>query len=227
MRRVTVSWMFLGVAAGCGGDDGGGAASGGSYLPVGEVLECAASEKVTGIERETGDLICAPDIDTDNDTDTTYTAGPGLALDGTAFSVAFADVACPGDDKIAGFSGGAPVCRADLQVSPPQIPRNNGIATVDTDSARHISIILGVDRFPVMSYRESGGTDLRVAKCADADCSTTPTLTTVDDPDGSDDVGEFTSIAIGADGLPVVSYFDARNDDLKIAKCGNRLCLDL
>ncbi len=36
--------------------------------------------------------------------------------------------------------------------------------------------------------------------------------------------GMFTSIAIGADGLPVVSYQDRTNYDLKILKCGNNAC---
>ena len=34
----------------------------------------------------------------------------------------------------------------------------------------------------------------------------------------------YTSITIGTDGLPVISYFDDTNDDLKVAKCGNAAC---
>jgi len=225
-RTTILSVLLCATLAACGGDDGGGGGGGvgGSYLPLGTTLECAGSEKVTGIEAETGNLICGPDTDTDTDTDTMYMAGAGLALDGTTFSVGFADATCPGTQKVSGFSAGAPVCQSDLQFSLPQVPRDNRIATVDTDSARHMSITIGADGFPVISYRESGGTDLRVAKCADTDCSTAPTLTTVDDPDGTDDVGEFTSIAIGPDGNPTVSYYDKANGALKVAKCVDPAC---
>ena len=43
-----------------------------------------------------------------------------------------------------------------------------------------------------------------MAKCANAACTGVPTITTVDDP--VNDVGHYTSIAIGTDGLPVISY---------------------
>jgi len=42
--------------------------------------------------------------------------------------------------------------------------------------------------------------------------------------DRADVVGEFTSIAIGDDGLPVISYRDGTNADLKVAHCGNVAC---
>ncbi len=38
-------------------------------------------------------------------------------------------------------------------------------------------------------------------------------------------VGLYTSITIGTDGLPVVSYFDNTNGDLKVVKCGSILCI--
>ena len=49
-----------------------------------------------------------------------------------------------------------------------------------------------------------------------------PTITTVD---SVGDVGYFTSIAIGPDGFPVVSYYDSTNFDLKVVKCSNAACL--
>ena len=44
---------------------------------------------------------------------------------------------------------------------------------------------------------------LKVAKCANTACTGVPTITTVDDLAL---VGQYTSIAIGTDGLPVISY---------------------
>lgn len=37
-------------------------------------------------------------------------------------------------------------------------------------------------------------------------------------------VGNFSSIIIGVDGLPVISYYDATNGDLKVAHCNNMAC---
>jgi hypothetical protein len=37
-------------------------------------------------------------------------------------------------------------------------------------------------------------------------------------------LGLHTSITIGADGLPVISYQDNANKGLKVAKCGNEAC---
>jgi len=49
------------------------------------------------------------------------------------------------------------------------------------------------------------------------------TITTLDDPPANQ-VGEYTSLAIGADGLPVISYRDATAAALKVAKCTNAAC---
>lgn len=83
------------------------------------------------------------------------------------------------------------------------------------------SIIIGADGFPVISYYDSTHSDLLVAHCGNADCSSGNTTTTVD---SSGSVGSDTSISIGSDGFPVVSYFDGTNGDLKVAKCGNADC---
>ena len=48
-----------------------------------------------------------------------------------------------------------------------------------------------------------------------------PTITTMD---SGGFVGTYTAIAIGADGFPVVSYYDFTNGNLKVAKCINAAC---
>jgi predicted regulator of Ras-like GTPase activity (Roadblock/LC7/MglB family) len=86
-------------------------------------------------------------------------------------------------------------------------------------------IAIGTDGLPVISYSQrsySTGSALKVAKCANAACTGASTFTTVDDPAAS--VGAYSSIAIGTDGLPVISYRDATADALKVAKCGTRSC---
>ena len=47
-------------------------------------------------------------------------------------------------------------------------------------------------------------------------------LTTLD---SSEDVGYFSSVTVGADGLGLISYYDATNGDLKVAHCSNRFCV--
>jgi len=97
------------------------------------------------------------------------------------------------------------------------------ITTVDSSASvgQYTSIAIGADALPVVSYFDAGGGHLKVAKCSSTDCSGSATLTTVD---SSANVGAYTSIAIGADTLPVVSYQDGGAGHLKVAKCNNRFC---
>jgi hypothetical protein len=74
----------------------------------------------------------------------------------------------------------------------------------------------------VISYLNQSVGTLKVAKCVNAACTGASTITTVDDP--ANYVGQYTSIAIGTDGLPVISYYDNTAGALKVAKCGTRTC---
>lgn len=47
------------------------------------------------------------------------------------------------------------------------------------------------------------------------------TLTTLDGPGN---VGQFTSVAMGANGLGLISYHDVTNRTLKVAHCSDRAC---
>jgi predicted regulator of Ras-like GTPase activity (Roadblock/LC7/MglB family) len=101
------------------------------------------------------------------------------------------------------------------------------ISTVDHPASgnivgQHTSIAIGADGRPVISYFDDTADALKVAKCANAACTGAATITTVDDPANA--VGIYTSIAIGTDGLPVISYFDETADALKVAKCTNAAC---
>ncbi len=101
---------------------------------------------------------------------------------------------------------------------------NETLSTVDSavGVGSGTSIALGADGLPVISYWDSTNADLKVAKCNDTACAGgNETLSTVD---SAGDVGRFTSVALGADGLPVISYFDNTNDDLKVAKCNDAAC---
>ncbi len=100
----------------------------------------------------------------------------------------------------------------------------NTITTIDNDSIVSFSpttIVVPPDGLPVIAYHKySSAFDLKVAKCTLADCSTS-TTEILDTPNN---VGLYSSLTIGIDGLPIVSYYDDSNDNLMIAKCGDATC---
>ena len=85
----------------------------------------------------------------------------------------------------------------------------------------HTSIAIGADGLPIISYWDWTYGDLKVAKCVDSSCANEAIITTVDS-DGN--VGWYTSLAIGLDNRPVISYYDATNKHLKVAKCATQSC---
>jgi len=103
----------------------------------------------------------------------------------------------------------------------------NTITTVDSTANvdYHTSVTVGVDGLPVISYYAWTGDifsgNLKVAHCGNAACSAGNTITTVD---GAVGVGIFSEVTVGADGLPVISYQDWTNVDVKVAHCGNAAC---
>lgn len=99
------------------------------------------------------------------------------------------------------------------------------ISTVDasaSDVGKWSAIAIGADGRAVISYYNATSGSLKVAKCGSAACDGLLVITTLDNPSNS--VGEFTDIAIGNDGLPVISYYDATAGSLKVAKCANTTC---
>jgi hypothetical protein len=86
---------------------------------------------------------------------------------------------------------------------------------------QNTSIAIGTDGYPIISYRDVGNGDLKVAHCDNVSCSSATTHT-VDISAG--DVGMYSSIAIGSGGIPVISYYDYTNGDLKVARCPTYDC---
>ena len=80
------------------------------------------------------------------------------------------------------------------------------------------------NRFPVISYYDGTNGNLKVAKCINAACSGVAIINTLDGVAPAIDVGRFTSIAVPGDFLPVISYLDQTNLDLKVAKCSAADC---
>ena len=83
------------------------------------------------------------------------------------------------------------------------------------------SMAIGIDGFPVITWRDTTNNTLKFAKCNDLSCSS-PTVFDLDNT-GVSPTGRTSSIAIGSDGYPVVSYY-AVNNDLGFIKCKNIDC---
>jgi hypothetical protein len=96
------------------------------------------------------------------------------------------------------------------------------VSTIETATQTGVqtSIAIGADGFAVVSYLfQTASRDLKLARCSDLGCSTA-TFKVIDGPG----VGLYSSIAIGKDNLPIISYFDEANFDLKAAHCLDRFC---
>jgi len=90
------------------------------------------------------------------------------------------------------------------------------------DWGRHTSVAIGTDGSPIISHHEASNGDLRaVHHCSSCFPAAVTTRTTLD---AVDDVGEYSSIAIGADGMPVISYHDSTHGALKVARCYDVKC---
>ena len=80
------------------------------------------------------------------------------------------------------------------------------------------SITIGTNGNPIISYYDGANLDLKVAACNNPTCEAlggapAATNTTID---SAGEVGEFSSITIGTNGNPIISYFDYINYDLKV-----------
>lgn len=91
----------------------------------------------------------------------------------------------------------------------------------------HTSVAIGRDGLALISYHGALASfteqDLKVAHCQDVACRTA-TVSTLDHVAGGGDVGWFTSVAIGHDGLGLISYWNASGGTLKTAHCQNLSC---
>jgi hypothetical protein len=85
------------------------------------------------------------------------------------------------------------------------------------------SVTFGLDGLALISYNgnyTTSGSDLKVAHCLDVYCTAATSITA----DTGGYVGWHTSVAVGGDGLGVISYYDITNRDLKVAHCSNLAC---
>ena len=96
---------------------------------------------------------------------------------------------------------------------------------VDTQGvvAFHVSIAVGPDGLPAISYFQADGNSLRFVKCGDAACSTGNVARTLDGGGGVNR-GQYSSIAVTSDNRPFISYFDSNAYRVRYAACNDPTC---
>ncbi len=166
-----------------------------------------------------GSVVC----EQDDDTNTTYTAGEGLELVGTEFSVDSSTLqtrvgaSCQTGSTIRVINeDGSVICE-------PHDARpvfSDIVLDSDGEVGYYSSIVIGVDGLPIISYYRYDSGNLKVAHCNDIAC----TSAEISAIDILGDVGLYPSIAIGSDSMPVISYYDATNTALKVAHCNDIVC---
>lgn len=80
-------------------------------------------------------------------------------------------------------------------------------------------MVLGQDGLPVLSFYCGVSGEMKVAKCASADCSGGATITTLDSG-----FGRPNRIVLGSDGLPLVAYVNTVAGVMKLSKCQTADC---
>lgn len=158
----------------------------------------------------------------------------GTVIDGVSGDVGLYSSIAPASDSLPIISyydaanGALKVAKCEGTLDFDCTGNNETITTVDSgggnDVGQYTSIAIGADDLPIISYYDATLGALRVAHCNDAACSGTDEALTVVDSGNGNDVGQFTSIAIGNDGLPVFSYWDATAGTLKVAHCNDFAC---
>jgi hypothetical protein len=106
-------------------------------------------------------------------------------------------------------------------------PAGNTLTTVEdppaSDVGLDLSMTIGADGLPIISYNDWTASSLKVAHCDDLACAPGgETITAVEGPPAN--VGQYTAITIGSDGLPIISYRDFNDGALRVAHCDDVAC---
>lgn len=83
------------------------------------------------------------------------------------------------------------------------------------DVGKYTSLAIGTDGYPLIGYYDVTNGDQETVHCTSVNCSTKGAARTLDTTAFT---GLYSSMAIGTDGYPVVSYLNATDGDLRVAQ---------
>jgi len=129
--------------------------------------------------------------------------------------ISYQDVA-NGDLKVAACTNST--CNQLASAANIHILDNNGVVGMYT------SIAIGTSGNPIISHYDLTNGNLKVAACRNSTCNQVANTASIYTLDSGGDVGSYTSIAIGTNGNPIISYFDNTIGDLKVAVCDTATC---
>lgn len=162
-----------------------------------------------------------------------------LAWNGSAWACAtvsgagggFTGATCAYGSVLVGIdAAGGPICAVEQASRVASAPRATTHTNLEPNSTGQSgfkpALTIGADGLPIAVYVATAGSAnvLRVAHCRDVGC--TSASVAVVDPNVH--LGTFSSIAIGADGLPIIAYIAGPGwpytHELRVAKCGTKDC---
>jgi hypothetical protein len=115
---------------------------------------------------------------------------------------------------------------------------NESVQSPDTagDVGRHTSLEMDINDNPVVTYYDADNGDLKVLHCNEPNCAGGDDSIALADTSG--DVGSFSSLELETRlidmppffffiSIPIISYFDVTNGDLKLVTCNDPNCFGL
>lgn len=92
------------------------------------------------------------------------------------------------------------------------------------DVGAYTSLTLDAAGNPVVSYFDDTNAGLRLLHCNDPSCLGQDESVELVDATGQGELGHDTSLVLDQDGHPVISHWDATNDDLRVVHCNDPNC---
>lgn len=149
------------------------------------------------------------------DDDTTYSVGAGLVLSDTTLTA-----------DLAGTGSADTVARSDHNhdsdyYTESELNTSGAGGQVHWNNVTSVPAGFADDTDNDTTYSAGDGLGLQGTQF---NVTTLPMMGWSDTQLDSGNVGNYSSIIIGLDGLPVISYYDATSGDLKVAHCDNMAC---